>query len=213
MREKRLHFASLLFACATLILLLSENKLKNHAPLARELEARIYQCEKRSQILNNHMLEIVKRFSVVPAKPLKDPDLAASDTLATVSEGSEGTQTFPNKIPKESIDNSKISLHLENVPISQAIISICLLGGQNVAIDQDVSGEVSLDLNDVPWEQALTDILSKNGLEKIQSDGVFWILTTERLNKLREQVIQHELAMEELKISPVKVIEPSSAAR
>ncbi len=77
----------------------------------------------------------------------------------------------------KTIDEGKIqwtgelrSYHLKNQDLVNLLIHFARDTGLNMVFDPDISGSVTAELNDVPWDQALDIFLRQNGLAK-QSEG------------------------------------------
>ena len=64
----------------------------------------------------------------------------------------------------------KITLNLQNADLKDVIGSFGKLSGMDVQIDPGVEGTVTVDLRDVPWDQALQRILADNKCE-YETDG------------------------------------------
>ena len=74
-----------------------------------------------------------------------------------------------------------ISLNLKDADIKDVLRTFSQLTGLNVAIDPDVSGSVTVDFTDVPWDQALEIILRQNNLGYILEGNVMRIGRVDRL--------------------------------
>ncbi len=57
-----------------------------------------------------------------------------------------------------------ISLSLKDADLVEVLRSFAKLAGTNIIIDSRVKGKVTLELKDVPWDQALHVILKTHGL-------------------------------------------------
>ena len=66
-----------------------------------------------------------------------------------------------------------ISLSLRDADLKEVLRSFARLSGANIVIDPSVEGSVTLELNDVPWDQALAVILKTHGLAA-EVDGALW---------------------------------------
>ena len=74
-----------------------------------------------------------------------------------------------------------ISLNLKDADIKDVLRTFAQLTGLNVAIDPGVTGSVTVDFVDVPWDQALDIILRQNGLSYVLEGNVMRIGTLGRL--------------------------------
>jgi type IV pilus assembly protein PilQ len=74
-----------------------------------------------------------------------------------------------------------ISLNLKDADIKDVIRTFASLTGLNIAVDPQVSGSVTVDFNDVPWDQALEIILRQNSLGYVLEGNVMRVGTLSRL--------------------------------
>jgi hypothetical protein len=66
----------------------------------------------------------------------------------------------------------KITIKFNDADIRDVIIYLCRVGGLNVVFHPEVSGKVTIDLKDVPWDQALDLVLKLNRLGKVLEGNV-----------------------------------------
>lgn len=76
-----------------------------------------------------------------------------------------------------------ISLNLKDADIKDVIRTFAQLTGLNIAVDPGVTGSVTVDFVDVPWDQALEIILRQNNLSYVLEGNVMRIGTTDRLSQ------------------------------
>jgi hypothetical protein len=67
----------------------------------------------------------------------------------------------------------RISLSLKNAALADVLRSFAQMAGFNLVLDPSVRGSVTVELQDVPWEQALETILKTHGLGA-EVDGFAW---------------------------------------
>src|SRR6185503_7634599 len=65
-----------------------------------------------------------------------------------------------------------ISLNLKDADLKDVLRTFAELTGLNMAIDPGVGGSVTVDFQDVPWDQALDIILRQNGLTFVLEGNV-----------------------------------------
>ena len=94
------------------------------------------------------------------------------------------------KDEKESVYQGKaISLNFQDIPVRTVLQLIADFNGFNLVITDSVSGNITLRLDDVPWEQALDIILKVKGLGKRMDGNVLMIAPAAELAaKEREQL-------------------------
>lgn len=74
-----------------------------------------------------------------------------------------------------------IDLALTEADIRDVLREFARVTGLNIAIDPQVTGSVTVEFEDVPWDQALELILRQNGLEYVLDGNVMRVGTIERL--------------------------------
>lgn len=66
----------------------------------------------------------------------------------------------------------KVTVRFKDADIRDVIMYLCEVGGLNVVFHPEVTGKVTCDLKDVPWDQALDLILKLNRLGKVLEGNV-----------------------------------------
>jgi len=74
-----------------------------------------------------------------------------------------------------------ISLDLKDADIKDVFRTISQLTQLNIVVDPEVKGTVTVQLEDVPWDQALDLILKQNGLGYVLENNIMRIATTAKL--------------------------------
>jgi type IV pilus assembly protein PilQ len=97
-----------------------------------------------------------------------------------------------------------ISLSLKDADIKDVLRSFAKISGLNVVVQPDVRGTVTVELDSVPWDQALDQILKINDLG-YELDGN--IMRVARLSKLEAEAKQaRALAAEQAQAIPLRTI-------
>jgi type IV pilus assembly protein PilQ len=105
-----------------------------------------------------------------------------------------------------------ISLDLKDADIKDVFRTISQFTGLNIVIDPDVRGTVTVQLENVPWDQALDLILKQNGLGYVLENNIMRIATTQKLQS--EEVDRARLAEARQASEPTRtVIKKLSYAR
>ncbi len=87
----------------------------------------------------------------------------------------------------EGYVGKKISLDFQDAEITNVIRLIAEVSGLNFVMADDVSGKVTLKLNDVPWDQALDIILEMHNLGKDREGNIIRVATLANLAKQRDE--------------------------
>ena len=105
----------------------------------------------------------------------------------------------------------RISLNLVDADIKQVFRLFHEISGLNFVLDPDVSGRVTIVLDQVPWDQALDIILKNNGLDKVLDNSVLRIASTDKLAS--EAASRKRLKeAEELEVEPITLTRTLSYA-
>lgn len=100
--------------------------------------------------------------------------------------------------PEQTYVGEPISLHLKDNDIRDVLRTISNLTGLNIVVDPEVQGRVTIDLEEVPWDQALELMLKVNGLS-YQLDGNVMRIGT--VNRLKSEEEARRRLMEEKELS------------
>lgn len=99
----------------------------------------------------------------------------------------------PNKLfqgTKRGYQGELISLNFQNIPLRELLHVFADITNFNIVISDSVSGNVSLRLNDVPWDQALEIVLQQKNLAMRKSGSVIWIAPQDELVARDEQLVK-----------------------
>ncbi len=100
---------------------------------------------------------------------------------------------------KESAYQGKaISLNFQDIPVRTVLQLIADFNGFNLVITDSVSGNITLRLDDVPWEQALDIILKVKGLGKRMDGNVLMIAPAADLAKSEQEQLESDQKVAEL---------------
>jgi len=106
----------------------------------------------------------------------------------------------PNKLTQgtQGYRGEKLSFNFQNVEVRAALQAIADISGLNIITSDTVSGNLTMHLKDVPWDQALDVVLQAKGLDMRKNGSVLWIapkdelLTKEKL-ELEQRALIAEL--------------------
>lgn len=110
----------------------------------------------------------------------------ASDAARMDSGGAMLTKIYQGK---------PISLDLQDADLSNVLRLLADVSGMNIVVEPDVSGKVTLKVENIPWDQVLDMVLMMNRLGREEVGGVIRIAKEEKLRqemKEREERIKIE---------------------
>ncbi|MGB8524404.1 MAG: type IV pilus secretin PilQ [Candidatus Acidiferrales bacterium] len=117
--------------------------------------------------------------SDVPSAPAPAPTAASAQPITTT----EPDQTAP----AGKYSGEPISVNLKDVDLRDFFRLIHEISGLNIVVDPAVKGNLTIVLDDVPWDQALEIVLKNNGLDKQLEGNVLRIATKDTLKKEADQ--------------------------
>ncbi|MBJ2130670.1 type IV pilus secretin PilQ family protein [Alteromonas sp. IB21] len=91
-----------------------------------------------------------------------------------------------------------ISLDFQDVPVRQVLQIIAQVNGFNLVTTDTVSGNVTISLSGVPWDQALDMILRVKGLDKRLEGNILLIAPAEELAARETQALQSKKQVSDL---------------
>lgn len=86
-------------------------------------------------------------------------------------------------------DEGDVSLDFRDADIKSVFKILAFKSGVNIVAGPEVSGVVSIQLKDVPWEEALDVIVQTYGYAYEQKGNIIVVTTVEKLKKRREDVM------------------------
>jgi type IV pilus assembly protein PilQ len=103
--------------------------------------------------------------------------------------GTTPTEMAQANVPPES---GLVSLDFQDADIRNVLKVLAFKSGVNIVAAPDVTGVVNIQLKDVPWQKALTVILSTYGYGYDRKDNIITVMTVENLKKYREDFLALE---------------------
>lgn len=99
-------------------------------------------------------------------------------------------ETEAEKLMKEpEYAGERVTFNFQDIPVRSVLQLIADVSELNVVVADSVSGNVTLRLVNVPWDQALDIILQAKGLDKRRRGGVIWVAPTAEI-AAREQALE-----------------------
>jgi type IV pilus assembly protein PilQ len=111
---------------------------------------------------------------------------SGNEYVIEVSPKKEDAKADPNAPPVYS--GNRVTFNFQDIPTRSVLQLIAEVSDLNIVVSDSVSGNVTLRLINVPWDQALDLVLQTKGLDKRQNGNVIWI-APQREIATREQAI------------------------
>jgi len=110
-------------------------------------------------------------------------------------------QYDPNKLvqgTRTGYTGEKLSLNFQNVEVRSVLNVIADFTDLNIITSDSVSGNLTLRLKDVPWDQALDIILQTRGLDMRKNGNVIWIAPRDELATKEKLALESTAQITEL---------------
>ena len=107
----------------------------------------------------------------------------------------------PNKLVKGNkpgYAGEKLSLNFQNIEVRSVLQVIADFTGLNIIASDTVTGNITLRLKDVPWDQALDIIMKNKGLDMRKSGNVISIAPAEEIAAKEKAQLESISAIEDL---------------
>ncbi|KIF83505.1 type IV pilus secretin PilQ family protein [Noviherbaspirillum autotrophicum] len=110
----------------------------------------------------------------------------------------------PNKLTQgtQGYRGERLSLNFQNVEVRAVLQVIADFTGLNIITSDSVSGNLTLRLKDVPWDQALDIVMQAKGLDMRKNGSVLWIAPKDEL--LTKEKLELEQKAQIAELEPLK---------
>ncbi|HET7363334.1 MAG TPA: type IV pilus secretin PilQ [Burkholderiales bacterium] len=95
----------------------------------------------------------------------------------------------------------KLSLNFQNVEVRAVLNVIADFTDLNIITSDTVTGNITLRLKDVPWDQALDIILQTRGLDSRRSGNVIWIAPRDELATREKLALEAQQQINDLELT------------
>jgi len=103
---------------------------------------------------------------------------------------------------KKEYKGERLTLNFQDIETRAVLQLLAETSGQNIVVSDTVQGNVTLRLQNVPWDQALDIVLRTKGLDKRDEGNVIYVAPSEELAAREKQMLEARKAVAEL--SPVR---------
>ncbi|WP_317704909.1 type IV pilus secretin PilQ [Methylomarinovum caldicuralii] len=129
---------------------------------------------------------------ITPATPDYEYLSYQSDRLLTIEfRPLTRAQKEEKKKKKFPYTGERLSLNFQDIPVRSVLQILADFTGLNIIAADTVKGNVTLRLNNVPWDQALDLVLKAKGLGKRREGNVIWVAPLDEIIKLEKKELEH----------------------
>ncbi|HET7299533.1 MAG TPA: type IV pilus secretin PilQ, partial [Oleiagrimonas sp.] len=91
-------------------------------------------------------------------------------------------------VKKKAYTGTRVTFNFQNIPVRAALQLIAQNSHLNLVASDSVQGSVTLNLDNVPWDQALDVILRAKGLDKRRNGNVIWVAPQQELASYEQRL-------------------------
>lgn len=102
------------------------------------------------------------------------------------------------KKDKFGFTGERLSLNFQDIEVRSVLQLLADFTGLNLVVSDSVSGNLTLRLNNVPWDQAMDIILKTKGLDKRQSGNVILVAPTDEIAAREKLELEAQKQFQEL---------------
>ncbi|MCH4810845.1 type IV pilus secretin PilQ [Vreelandella neptunia] len=113
-----------------------------------------------------------------------------SGRTLTVEVQPASQESQPSQATGEQFNGERLSLNFQDIEVRSVLATLAEFTGLNLVASDSVTGRVTLNLNDVPWDQALALILQSQGLSSREQGNVIVVAPASELADLERQELE-----------------------
>jgi type IV pilus assembly protein PilQ len=110
-------------------------------------------------------------------------------------------QTLPPELPEKptlTFSGEPMSMQFQQIELRTALQLVSEFSGVNIIMSDSVSGNLTMRLKNVPWDQVLHTILQTRGLGQRKEGNVIWVATQAELSAREKGAMETRRAIEVL---------------
>ncbi|MEJ2176954.1 MAG: type IV pilus secretin PilQ, partial [Gammaproteobacteria bacterium] len=128
----------------------------------------------------------------------KQSSVQSGDTLIVDISPLSQAELEAERADEFGYTGERLSLNFQQISVRAALQVIADFTGLNFVTSDAISGNLSLRLKDVPWDQALDVILQTKGLAMRQKGNVVWVAPAEEIADKERQALEAKQEVGEL---------------
>ena len=137
----------------------------------------------------DYIVEIVPRAEAAPGRAVGG---TAANTVAATGQAAAASQG-----DTRAYRGRPVTFNFQDVPVRTVLQLIAELSDLNIVASDSVTGNVTLRLINVPWDQALDIVLQAKSLDKRRSGNVVWVAPQAEIAKFEQDIANARIALEE----------------
>ena len=91
---------------------------------------------------------------------------------------------------EKEYEGARVTFNFQDIPVRSVLQLIADVSSLNIVVADNVGGNLTLRLTNVPWDQALDIVLDARNLDKRENGNVIWIAPTADIAAREQQLLQ-----------------------
>ena len=153
------------------------------------------------------------RLVVVPQSKSQHISFQAGKTFTLVVDPIIETEEDLRNAEDEALgfEGERLSINFQDIEVRAALSVIADFTGLNFVASDTVQGNVTLNLEDVPWDQALAVILRSKGLSQRRNGDIVWVAPSDEIREFEEAELRAKSVVAEFAPLITEVIQVNYA--
>jgi len=130
---------------------------------------------------------------IVEVEPVAQPQAPTAQV--------DGTEQF---FQNREYSGDRVTFNFQDIPVRSVLQLIADVSDLNIVVSDSVTGNLTLRLQNVPWDQALDLVLDTKNLDKRQNGNVLWIAPTGEIAAREQQLLQAQ--QDKMQLEPLRTL-------
>ena len=132
-------------------------------------------------------LEVTGLYEHMAYQSGKDWIIEVSQLKASSIDASDEIVEF---YQEKEYEGARVTFNFQDIPVRSVLQLIADVSNLNIVVADNVGGNLTLRLTNVPWDQALDIVLDARNLDKRENGNVIWIAPTADIAAREQQLLQ-----------------------
>jgi type IV pilus assembly protein PilQ len=132
-------------------------------------------------------LEITGLYEHMAYQSGNDWIIEVSELAVTSIDASQEVLDF---YEEKEYEGARVTFNFQDIPVRSVLQLIADVSDLNIVVADNVSGNLTLRLTNVPWDQALDIVLDARNLDMRENGNVIWIAPTADIAAREQQLLQ-----------------------
>ena len=119
-----------------------------------------------------------------------DTSRNGNDYVVNLNKVKPKAQTNPLVKKNKQYKGKKLSLNFQDIEVRSVLQLLADFTDKNIVVSDSVTGNITLRLKDVPWDQALDIVLESKGLAMRSNGNVIWVALATELEAKEQRDLQ-----------------------